>query len=131
MQFLTFFLIGLFSLRSGSANASDFKFPLANGFPFPSEKALEELFVTAGGNFTNHPPAVKFDEDSLTSWKLQAFNEFLEVAFFTQLITNITEKVPGYELDESQHDYILDALKRIQAVRNQFNTLPLSCICVF
>ncbi|KAL9112777.1 MAG: hypothetical protein Q9227_003080 [Pyrenula ochraceoflavens] len=109
------FALGLLSAGIGVVRAGPFGFPLANGFPFPDEGALEDLFVTAGGNFTNHPPAVKFDDDSLTSWKLQAFNEFLEVAFFTQLIANITDTVPGYELDESHRDYILDALERIQA----------------
>lgn len=118
MQSLQICLLGLLSLGIGVVDAGAFKFPLANGFPFPSESALQDLFVTAGGNFTNHPPAVKFDEDSLTSWKLQAFNEFLEVAFFTQLIANITGKVSGYELDESNYDKILNTLTRIQAVRS-------------
>ena len=97
-------------------NASPFSFPLSNGFPFPGEAALEKLFTTAGGNFTNMPLAPKFDKDSLTSWKLQAFNEFFEVAFFTQLIANITDEVPGYELETEQKNYVLDSLKTIQAV---------------
>ncbi|OTB00229.1 hypothetical protein M426DRAFT_66336 [Hypoxylon sp. CI-4A] len=95
--------------------AEPFNFPLPNGFPFPDESALEQLFTTAGGNFTNMPLAPKFDDDSLTSWKLQAFNEFMEVAFFTQLISNITNRVPGYELDEENESHILDTLKTIQA----------------
>lgn len=95
--------------------AAPFSFPLPNGFPFPSDAALEELFTRAGGNFTNAPLAPKFDDDSLTSWKLQAFNEFLEVAFFTQLIANITDSVPGYELDGESKEGILGALMTIQA----------------
>ena len=96
--------------------SSPFKFPLHNGFPFPHDAALEELFTKAGGNFTNMPLAPKFDDDSLTSWKLQAFNEFMEVAFFTQLIANITERVPGYELDPDYESYIMASLEAIQAV---------------
>ena len=96
--------------------SSPFSFPLSNGFPFPNDTALQELYTTAGGNFTNMPLAPKFDNDSLTSWKLQAFNEFMEVAFFTQLITNITEGIPGYELEPESKDYILESLKTIQAV---------------
>ncbi|KAI1412822.1 hypothetical protein F5Y13DRAFT_190029 [Hypoxylon sp. FL1857] len=61
------------------------------------------------------PLAPKFDADSLISWKLQAFNEFMEVAFFTQLISNITNRVPGYELDAESEGYILDTLNAIQA----------------
>ena len=101
-------------------HASPFNFPLSNGFPFPGDAALEELYTTAGGNFTNMPLAPKFDSDSLTSWKLQAFNEFMEVAFFTQLIANITDGVPGYELDPESKDYILNTLKTIQAVSLAF-----------
>lgn len=98
--------------------AYPFSFPLPNGFPFPDNDALEQLYTTAGGNFTNAPLAPKFDDDSLTSWKLQAFNEFMEVAFFTQLISNITEGVPGYELDQTSKCNILKTLKTIQAVRD-------------
>lgn len=96
--------------------ASPFKFPLRNGFPFPHDSALEKLFTRAGGNFTNMPLAPKFNDDSLTSWKLQAFNEFMEVAFFTQLIANITERVAGYELDPDYKSFILESLDAIQAV---------------
>ena len=102
-------------------HASPFSFPLPNGFPFPGDAALEELFSTAGGNFTNAPLAPKFDSDSLTSWKLQAFNEFMEVAFFTQLIANITDGVPGYKLGSEIKDYVLNTLKTIQAVSLAFS----------
>ena len=101
-------------------HGNPFSFPLPNGFPFPGEAALEELYTTAGGNFTNMPLAPKFDSDSLTSWKLQAFNEFMEVAFFTQLIANITDGVPGYKLHPESKDYILNTLKTIQAVSLRF-----------
>ncbi|KAJ6013608.1 hypothetical protein N7540_008199 [Penicillium herquei] len=95
--------------------AGPFSFPLSNGFPFPDDAALDELFTRAGGNFTNAPLAPRFDDDSLISWKLQAFNEFMEVAFFTQLIANITERVSGYELSPQYEDYILNSLRAIQA----------------
>ena len=100
--------------------AGPFSFPLPNGFPFPGETALENLYTTAGGNFTNMPLAPKFDNDSLTSWKLQAFNEFMEVAFFTQLIANITNHVSGYELEEGTEDSILQSLNAIEAVSRKF-----------
>ena len=103
-------------LTSSLVHANPFSFPLPNGFPFPGETALEELYIAAGGNFTNMPLAPKFDSDSLTSWKLQAFNEFMEVAFFTQLIANVTNDVPGYELHPESKNYILDSLRTIQAV---------------
>ncbi|KAH0377675.1 hypothetical protein KCU92_g9109, partial [Aureobasidium melanogenum] len=96
-------------------SGTPFTFPLSNGFPFPNESALENLFTVAGGNFTNAPLAPKFDNDSLTSWKLQAFNEFFEVAFFTQLINNITERKLGFELDQEIEGNVLASLTAIQA----------------
>ncbi|CAI7625253.1 unnamed protein product [Penicillium glandicola] len=92
-----------------------FTFPLLNGFPFPGDAALEELFTRAGGNFTNASLAPKFDDDSLISWKLQAFNELMEVAFFTQLIANTTDRVSGVELAPQHEDYVLNSLRAIQA----------------
>lgn len=113
-------LVGVTALLLGvhEVQAEPFSFPLPNGFPFPDDTALKELFTRAGGNFTNAPLAPRFDDDSLTSWKLQAFNEFMEVAFFTQLIANITDGVAGYELDPSMRDYVLSSLETIQAVRH-------------
>lgn len=108
----------LLAKHNSVARAEPFNFPLPNGFPFPNETALEELFTRAGGNFTNAPLAPRFDDDSLTSWKLQAFNEFMEVAFFTQLIQNISTNVSGYDLDPAMRDYVLFSLETIQAVRH-------------
>ncbi|KAI0134355.1 hypothetical protein BJ170DRAFT_195804 [Xylariales sp. AK1849] len=117
VRVLRVFLVAVTVLLLGGheVRAEPFSFPLSNGFPFPNETALEELFTRAGGNFTNAPLAPRFDEDSLTSWKLQAFNEFMEVAFFTQLISNISDGVAGYELDTSMRDYVLSSLETIQA----------------
>jgi hypothetical protein len=106
-------------------SGTPFTFPLSNGFPFPNESALENLFTVAGGNFTNAPLAPKFDNDSLTSWKLQAFNEFFEVAFFTQLINNITERKLGFELDQEIEGNVLASLTAIQAV-----SIEVLCILV-
>lgn len=108
-------------------HSSPFRFPLPNGFPFPDDAALNELFTTAGGNFTNMPLAPKFDDDSLTSWKLQAFHKFMHVAFYTQLITNITDHIPGYELPLGSEGYVLKSLKQIQAVSSSFLLISYSC----
>ncbi|KAL2194463.1 hypothetical protein P885DRAFT_71235 [Corynascus similis CBS 632.67] len=112
---LSFVAVALLFGGDRGVRAEPFRFPLSNGFPFPNDTALEELFTRAGGNFTNAPLAPRFDDDSLTSWKLQAFNEFMEVAFFTQLIANITDNVAGYELEPDMRDYVLTSLKTIQA----------------
>ena len=129
MRLLSIASLVVLATSSPTVSETPFTFPLSNGFPFPNESALEELFTVAGGNFTNAPLAPKFDNDSLTSWKLQAFNEFFEVAFFTQLINNITERKPGFQLDRETEDYVLESLTAIQAVSLEFpeNTSDSKC----
>lgn len=58
--------------------ALPFTFPLITGFPFPDDASLEDPFTRARGNFSNVPLVPKFDDDSLTRWKLQAVNEYRE-----------------------------------------------------
>jgi hypothetical protein len=48
--------------------------------------------------------------------KLIALNELFEVAFFTELVFNVTNKDRGYDLGHGQgHEYVLDALNSIVA----------------
>jgi len=54
--------------------------------------------------------------DSLVSLDFIAFNELFEVAFFTELVQNITDKVPGYQYsDIPNRDQVLAALKVVVA----------------
>ena len=75
------------------ATAEVFKFPLANGFPDVSDSGIQALAQIAGGPIpqsssgggtTALPPA------GLQALQGLAFNEASEVAFFTQLLQNIT-----------------------------------------
>jgi hypothetical protein len=112
-------LIGLSCLSVVSAAPFTFaNNPLGNGFPVisagsPQQTAIE---IQAHGSLSNAPPPPKVQPDTLTSLRLIAFNEITEVAYFTELISNITNNVEGYEIKhEGARDFILKALVAIQA----------------
>lgn len=89
------------------------EFPLKNGFPNPNATATTAIEHLAGGTLSDAPPPPNPGPDGITSLQLIAFNELFEVAFFTDLIANITSGCPGYQ---DVDDTILDALVAIQAV---------------
>jgi len=94
--------------RAGGQTA--FKFPLANGFPNPSPAQLKQIEVQAQGTLPNGAFPTKIADQSATVWQLIAANEIFEVAYFTSLISNITNKVPGYESASPE------TLKSLQAI---------------
>lgn len=106
-----------------SLHAAPFSFknnPLGNQFPAvtnPSD-TLNGIYTQAHGSLPDGPPPAKTPSmNSMTSLQLIAFNELFEVAFFTQLLGNITDNVPGYEIGgpDGSRQFTVDALKAIQA----------------
>lgn len=102
-------------------SAAPFKFPLANGFPVianPSD-ALTQIEAAAHGSLPNGAPPKTITDDTKTSLRLIAFNELVEVAFFTELVYNITNEVEGYHRhdigDDKTVDFVLTALKAVVA----------------
>lgn len=93
--------------------------PLGNGFPNIAPGSSQQLAIEqqAHGSLSNAPPPpTKPQPDSLTSLRLIAFNELFEVAFFTELLYNLTNNVPGYEVrHQGAHDFIVRALTAVQA----------------
>ncbi|KAK3063039.1 hypothetical protein LTS18_002867 [Coniosporium uncinatum] len=88
-----------------------FRFPLADGFPNPNDQQLHQIEEIAHGTLPNGPPPPKIDHDTKTSLQLIAFNENFEVAFFEQLIKNITNNVNGFQFnDKKQRDFVLQNL---------------------
>lgn len=79
-----------------------------------SEQAVLELQREGQGILPNGPPPPTISPDGVINLKLIAFNELFEVAFFTELVANLTAKIPGYDLKD-EHEYILDAVKVIAA----------------
>jgi hypothetical protein len=87
-------------------------FPLANGFPNPSNDQVMKIQNDAFGTLPNGAPPKNISAEGITNLKLIAFNELMEVAFFTELLYNLTNKAPGYDLGYG-HQYVLDALNAI------------------
>jgi len=108
-------LIG-FSCLSTIVSAAPFAFPLSNGFPNISNPSsqLTAIELQAQGTLSNAPPPPTISQDGLNSLRLIAFNELFEVAFFTELIANITNNVPGYQTSGS-NTFLLSALTAVQA----------------
>lgn len=109
-------------MSSDSSSGSD----MAGGdyedqFPgdFPNidnpSKQLDDIQRIALGQLPqgNDPPPMP-KEDSLISLGLIAFNELFEVAFFTELIDNITTSAPGYD-NVPDRDNVLRILTTVQA----------------
>lgn len=90
---------------------------LSNGFPNLSPEALNQVNLAAHGTLSNTTGAKPVtNPDSLANFQLIAFNEFFEVAFFTSLLTNITNHVDGFEIPGHLNStLILDTLIAVQA----------------
>lgn len=89
-------------------------FPLPNGFPNPSQDAILQIQLDADGTLPNGAPPPSLSPEGATNLKLIALNELFEVAFFNELVYNVTNKVHGYDLGYG-HEYVMDALKAITA----------------
>lgn len=94
---------------------ADFSFPLANGFPNPSANAIKSIEKQAGGTLPNGaaPPAP--GADLLADFQVIAANEIFEVAYFTELLHNVSNNVAGYKVAESSYDYVVKSLSAIKA----------------
>ncbi|KAK5938113.1 hypothetical protein PMZ80_009702 [Knufia obscura] len=96
-------------------SGNPFSFPLDNGFPTLSDDAIKVVNVLAHGTEPNGPPPT-LQEDDLTSFQLIAFNEIFEVAFFTDLLFNVTTDVDGFTIEDLKlRQTVIDALVAIQA----------------
>lgn len=97
--------------------------PLNNNFPTPNAEQQQALFAQAHGSLPNTPSPSSVNPNTVTSLQLIAFNEIFEVAFFTELIQNITNNVEGYEiLNTSQRDQALTGLLAILAQEEVVST---------
>lgn len=111
-------LLGLASLVSTSpVNSVAAGGRLPDGLPFPSRKQLKKIEKKARGTLPNMPLPDEISEEGIVSLQLIAFNENMEVAFFTELLKNITNDVPGYHIsDERDRDFAIMSLTAIQGV---------------
>ncbi|KAJ5355914.1 hypothetical protein N7517_010523 [Penicillium concentricum] len=116
MRFHIAALLGVAHLTFAAPFLNVSTHPLADGMPNPSPSELETIELNAHGTLPNGPPPAGISEGGITNLKLIAFNELFEVAFFDQLITNITDKILGYRFsDEDDYTFVLNGLKVILA----------------
>ncbi|KAJ6102866.1 hypothetical protein N7486_005293 [Penicillium sp. IBT 16267x] len=89
---------------------------LPDGLPYPSPSELSLIEQAAHGTLPNGPPPPVISKLGITNLQLIAFNELFEVAFFHDLLTNITENVDGYRFtDTGDRDFVIRALRAILA----------------
>lgn len=100
---------------SGVAAAAPFRLP--NGFPNPSAAELVKIQRKAGGFLPPGPLPSSLKADAIGDFSVIAINEIFEVAYFSNLIHNITHDVPGYQLHGEEKEYFVKALRQIRAVR--------------
>lgn len=100
--------------KRGDFSPDNVYFPLANGFPNPSQDQIMAIQKQADGTLPNGPPPPTLSPEGVTNLRLIALNELFEVAFYTELIYNVTNKLHGYDLGYG-HEYVLDTLTAIQA----------------
>ncbi|KAF3384410.1 hypothetical protein F1880_002382 [Penicillium rolfsii] len=104
------------ALFAAAAPAPLGKNPLPDGMPSPSPQQVKLIQQAAHGTLPNGPPPPSISSEGFVNLKLIAFNELFEVAFFNELINNITNKIEGYDMEEEEdHVQVLDALKAILA----------------
>ena len=104
-------------IAAPTAKAPDATQGLPDGLPSPSPSELKVIEQNAHGTLPNGPPPPVISNKGILNLKLIAFNELFEVAFFNELISNITENVDGYQLtDDDDRTRTLSWLKVILAV---------------
>lgn len=96
-------------------SGNPFSFPLSDGFPNLSTQQKDTVNDLAHGTEPNGGPPTLGHND-LVSFQFIAFNEIFEVAFFTDLLFNVTNDVQGFQIaDPYQKNKVIEALVAIQA----------------
>ena len=106
-------IISLSALAAAVAAAPYGPYPLSDGFPAPSPAQLAEIETMAGGSLPNGPLPTQLTPSAIVTLQLIALNEIFEVAYFTDLLSNITTNVTGYELDGYNRTFVIEALTAV------------------
>jgi hypothetical protein len=104
--------------RESSPNGQQvFSFPLPNGFPNVTDKNdIAAIEQQARGTLANGPLPSNISDLSAVVWSLIAFNEIFEVAYFTSLIANVSNRVDNYEVGtNATRQIVLNALEAVRA----------------
>jgi hypothetical protein len=123
MKLSVFTAIGLTSLVTGvlshhwNSMSAASPTPSTDGFPNPDPDQLRTIEQEAHGTLFNASLPANISQGGLTNLQLIAFNELFEVAFFEQLLFNLTNHVDGYDLTNiTTGDFITNTILTIQSV---------------
>ena len=119
MRFTSSAIILSLSAAAARVAATPFKFPLPDGFPNPSPAQLAMIQKGAGGTLPNGPLPTSLKSAGVTTLQLLALNELFEVAYFTELLANVTNDVPGYDaksIAPLDKNYVVNALNAVANV---------------
>lgn len=103
----------------GVADGEYFKYPLSNNFPDQDSDATEKIQAAAGGALPNGALPTSLNPDSIINFRLIAFNELSEVAFFTSLLQKINKNVRGYRPSELSSEGLATIKQSIEAIQAQ------------
>jgi hypothetical protein len=107
-------------LGSSTAYVTPYVATSDDGFPTPNAQQVLDIERQASGRLSNAPPPPTLSQAGITNFQLIAFNENFEVAFFEDIIRNITNNVPGFEYESSTRTKaeMLEILETIKSVSN-------------
>ncbi|KAL5003081.1 hypothetical protein BDV10DRAFT_155512 [Aspergillus recurvatus] len=106
-------LIPAFSLTLGAPTAEsvDSTPLLPHGLPRPSPEQLQQIEQAAHGTLPSLPLPTNISAAGITNLQLLAFQEHVEVAFFHQLVGNITRNISGYTfINDAEREFALRSL---------------------
>ncbi|KZT55814.1 hypothetical protein CALCODRAFT_498142 [Calocera cornea HHB12733] len=107
-------------------------FPFSDGFPTPSPEQLQEIFVAAHGTLSNSTPPANISAQGLVNLRLIDFAERIESVFFQEMLFNVTNGVPGYELPSwVDYDYFVNFLNVTQHVEELHNLNAVNALAHF
>lgn len=106
--------------------AAPFKFPTPDGFPNVTPTTFAQIEHIAGGSLPNGPLPTSLKPTAVTVLQLLSVNELFEVAFFTELLANVTNNVPGYDVSPLDKGYVSKSLSAIVAVSHLSSRPPLT-----
>ncbi|CAN8106184.1 unnamed protein product [Discula destructiva] len=116
MKFVQIFAAAFVGLTTAfPPNLGNVEDPADDGFPKPNAAQQAAINAIAGGQLPNARPPPKLAKSSLTAFQLIAFNENFEVAFFSSLISNLTEQIQGFKTDAKSQKELLAVLKTVKA----------------
>ncbi|KAI3319529.1 hypothetical protein HD806DRAFT_509283 [Xylariaceae sp. AK1471] len=104
-------------LGLSTAYVTPYVAPSDDGFPMPNAQQVLNIERQASGRLSNLAPPPTLSQAGIANFQLIAFNENFEVAFFEDIIKNITNNVPGFEYESPTRSKaeILEILETIKS----------------